>query len=132
MPGLIQSEIKGLLVRLILKAGKRQAIERKDTCIQCQQPVSACLCHVRKDPKPKGEVIRVTLDKKGRKGKMVTVASGFSLDLAELEGLATELKMLCGSGGTVKDGQIEIQGDHRDRLIVKLDNMGYRPKCIGG
>jgi translation initiation factor 1 len=80
--------------------------------------------------------LRVMRDAKGRKGKMVTVISGFVLSEADLEALAKTLKTLCGAGGTVKSelgGQvIEIQGDHGDKIAEKLKSLGYKVKFAGG
>ena len=70
--------------------------------------------------------IRISRESKGRKGKGVTLVSGLELDLAELKALAKKLKALCGSGGTVKDGIIEIQGDHRDQVKQELDKQFKR------
>jgi translation initiation factor 1 len=69
---------------------------------------------------------------KGRKGKGVTVITGVPLSTAELKELGKALKKLCGSGGTVKDGVIEIQGDHRDRLVEELTRRGWTVKRSGG
>jgi translation initiation factor 1 len=68
----------------------------------------------------------------GRKGKGVSVITGLPLNEAELEALATRLKSACGAGGAVKDGKIEIQGDHRDRLVAELQKLGYDAKRSGG
>ncbi|MCA9803853.1 MAG: stress response translation initiation inhibitor YciH [Cyanobacteria bacterium HKST-UBA02] len=76
--------------------------------------------------------VRVGLESKGRRGKKVTVISGLLLDAMELDRLATRLKQVCGSGGTVKDGSIEIQGDQRDRVMQELAGQGYKPKRSGG
>jgi translation initiation factor 1 len=62
----------------------------------------------------------------------VTVITGLALGEAELAALATRLKKRCGSGGTVKDGVIEIQGDHRDLLVAELTSLGMKPKRVGG
>jgi protein-tyrosine phosphatase len=77
-------------------------------------------------------VVRLGRETKGRRGKGVTTVSDVPLDEAGLLELATKLKVRCGSGGTVKDGVIEIQGDQRDRLAVVLEGMGYRVKRVGG
>jgi translation initiation factor 1 len=77
--------------------------------------------------------VRIARDRKGRNGKTVTVITGLPDDAAQLASLAQTLKRLCGSGGTAKPGgQVEIQGDHRDRLQAKLVAMGYRVKLVGG
>ncbi|MBP8019540.1 MAG: stress response translation initiation inhibitor YciH, partial [Hylemonella sp.] len=69
---------------------------------------------------------------KGRKGKGVTVVKGVPLDAAALTQLGKQLKASCGSGGTVKDGVIEVQGDHRDTVIAALQKQGYTVKRAGG
>ena len=68
----------------------------------------------------------------GRKGKGVTVIWELGLPEAQLQELATSLKQKCGTGGTVKDGRIEIQGDHRDRIVTELEKIGYKVKRAGG
>ncbi len=76
--------------------------------------------------------VRVGREIAGRAGKGVSVISGLSLPDSELEALAGRLKRLCGAGGAVKDGAIEIQGDHRDRLVAELQKLGYDAKRSGG
>ena len=68
----------------------------------------------------------------GRKGKGVTVVSELPLNEDALKELATQLKNKCGTGGTVKDGRIEIQGDHRDTIAQELEKLGYKVKRAGG
>jgi translation initiation factor 1 len=69
---------------------------------------------------------------KGRRGKTVTTISGVPLASDALRELAGELKRRCGSGGSAKDGVIEIQGDHRDTLVAELEDRGYTVKLAGG
>lgn len=76
--------------------------------------------------------VRVGRETSGRSGKGVSVISGLPLVGEELEALATRLKKLCGAGGAVKDSTIEIQGEHRDRLVAELVKMGYEAKRSGG
>ncbi|MEP7242456.1 MAG: stress response translation initiation inhibitor YciH [Gammaproteobacteria bacterium] len=76
--------------------------------------------------------VRVGREVAGRGGKGVSVISGLPLAEAELEALATKLKKSCGAGGAVRDGRIEIQGDHRDRLVAELVKLGYEAKRSGG
>jgi len=76
--------------------------------------------------------VRVGREVAGRGGKGVTVVSGLTLNAAQLEELATRLKRLCGAGGAVKDGRIEIQGEHRDRLVAELCRLGFEAKRAGG
>jgi len=85
---------------------------------------------------PAQQDLRIMRDKKGRKGKMVTVISGFVLTETDLKDLAKTLKNLCGAGGTIKIERetqlIEVQGDHRDRIAEKLAGLGYKVKFSGG
>jgi len=76
--------------------------------------------------------VRVGREVAGRGGKGVTVITGLPLAGDALEDLATRLKKLCGAGGAVKDGTVEIQGDHRDRLVAELQKLGYEAKRSGG
>ncbi len=82
---------------------------------------------------PKGDgIVRVGRETKGRKGKGMTVITGIPLHPDGLRDLAKKLKQKCGTGGTVKDGKIEIQGDQRDLLVAELQSMGYTVKRSGG
>ncbi len=82
---------------------------------------------------PKQNVtVRVGRETKGRRGKGVTTISDLPLNENGLAELATKLKQRLGTGGTVKDKRIEIQGDHRDRIVAELEGMGYRVKRAGG
>jgi translation initiation factor 1 len=87
----------------------------------------------RKDPRPPAPArVRVGREVAGRAGKGVSVISGLPLAAPELEALAGRLKRLCGAGGAVRDGVIEIQGEHRDRLVAELGKLGYDAKRSGG
>ena len=77
-------------------------------------------------------MVRVSRETKGRKGKGVTLVTGVPLDGSELAGLAKQLKSRCGAGGTVKNGIIEIQGDHRDKVVAELQGRGWVVKKAGG
>lgn len=83
-----------------------------------------------RDTAPSSQTIRVELDRKSRGGKSVTLLSGFELTPATLQSLAKQLKSRCGSGGTVKDRTIEIQGDHRDTVAAELAKLGYKIRRI--
>lgn len=114
------------------------------TCPSCGRAVDACRCP--KDPAAKRAaaaqavaavaskdgVVRVGRQTQGRAGKGVSVITGLPLLGADLDKLAKELKQRCGSGGTVRDGTIEIQGDHRDTLFAELTKRGYTVKRSGG
>ncbi len=77
-------------------------------------------------------IVRIGRETKGRKGKGVSLITGLNLDPKELKALAKKLKQKCGSGGSVKNGVIEIQGDHRQQLMKELLNMGLKVKLAGG
>ena len=83
-------------------------------------------------PARSGPGVRVGREVAGRAGKGVSVISGLPLAAADLEALATRLKKLCGAGGAVREGVIEIQGEHRDRLVEELRKLGYDAKRSGG
>ncbi len=109
-----------------------------EMCPDCRQPVDKCTCPRKKtavaptSSPPKDGIVRVGRETKGRKGKGVTIITGLPLNEARLTQLATELKRKCGSGGTVRDGVIEIQGDHRDIVVAELQKQGYTVKRVGG
>jgi translation initiation factor 1 len=101
-------------------------------CPGCRQPASACLCkQAQTQPKTDG-VARVSRSTKGRGGKTVTLVTGLALDELTLVQLGKQLKAACGSGGTVKDGVIEVQGDHCDQVLQALAKQGYSAKRAGG
>jgi len=100
-------------------------------CPECRRPVTACTCKANAAPKGDG-VVRVSRQTKGRGGKSVTVVKGLALDAAALALLGKQLRTACGSGGTVKDGVIEIQGDHCELVMDALSKQGHRPKRAGG
>jgi translation initiation factor 1 len=101
------------------------------TCPGCGQPVKQCCCQEDSRP-PVDGVMRVSRQTKGRKGSGVCLITGVVLPGAELKKLAKHLKKKCGAGGAVKNGVIEIQGDHRQTLIDALRALGYKAKLAGG
>ena len=106
--------------------------EHGRVCARCNQPIARCRCS--KNPRAaRGDGnVRVRREVKGRRGKAVTLISGLPLTAEELRGLASELKRCCATGGSVKQGEIVIQGDHRDRLVGELEQRGYAVKRAGG
>ncbi len=106
---------------------------RINICPTCGQAYKYCRCDQPDTPVKKSDgIVRVMRDRKQRGGKTVTVISGVQGDDATISALAQQLKKLCGSGGTVKDGNIEIQGDHCDKVMTKLTALGYKVKRAGG
>ena len=101
-------------------------------CPACEKPKNQCTCGKQRKTAGGDGIVRVGLQTKGRKGKGVTVITGLLLDHAEMREIARRWKQLCGSGGTVKDGVIEIQGDHRDLLVEELRKMDQQVKRVGG
>lgn len=102
-------------------------------CPKCKKPITGCACRKSAAPPASGDgVVRVGRETKGRKGKGMTLITGVPLPTNELKKLAKELKQKCGTGGTLKDGVIEIQGDHRDALVEILKARGWTVKRSGG
>jgi len=104
-----------------------------ERCPNCLRPAAQCVCKKGTPGKTSADgIVRVSRETQGRKGKGVSVISGLGLAAAEMQALATELKKKCGSGGAVEGGKIEIQGDHRDRLVEELTKRGWKAKRVGG
>ncbi|OAI52916.1 translation initiation factor SUI1 [Planctomycetaceae bacterium SCGC AG-212-F19] len=108
-------------------------------CAKCDKPHAQCTCSKNpvarsKSPvRPAGAgIVRVGRETKGRRGKGVTTIAGLPLDPDGFRDLAAKLKNRCGSGGTVKEDRIEIQGDHRDTVVAELEKLGYKVKRTGG
>jgi translation initiation factor 1 len=119
---LIEREIMNLTARLI-GGGERQEPSADEAATE---PFPS-----KPTPAKKTALVRIGRETKGRRGKGVTVVSDVPLDDTGLHELAAKLKQRCGTGGTVKDGRIEIQGDQRDRLTTELEKLGYRVKHAG-
>ena len=104
-------------------------------CRQCLRSVAACVCGKDAPPasaQPGHGTVRLARATKGRKGAGVTLITGVPLAGAELDALASRLKTLCGAGGTVRNGVIEIQTDQRARLQAELEKLGWHVKIAGG
>jgi translation initiation factor 1 len=100
-------------------------------CPRCGKRLDRCSCQRSTSPGARrDDIVRLHRDKKGRGGKTVTIITG--LPVAQLDALARDLKRLCGSGGTVRGDTLEIQGDHRDRLLPALQARGFTVKIAGG
>jgi len=101
-------------------------------CPGCRQPLTTCICRTCQSRPATDGMVRVSRETKGRAGKGVTLVKGLTLDDASLQALGKQLKTACGSGGTVKDGVIEVQGDHCARVIELLQAKGLTVKRAGG
>jgi translation initiation factor 1 len=107
------------MTRVVYSTGKGRI------CPGCGHPADNCRCSG-KEAAPSGDgIVRVHRETKGRKGKTVTVITGLPLHGDALKQLASRLKRRCGSGGTSREGAIEIQGDHVEPLLVELGGLGY-------
>jgi translation initiation factor 1 len=93
--------------------------------------MTSCTCEREAPPRGDG-IVRVGRETKGRKGAGVTVVTGLLLGASELAEMASRLKKKCASGGTAREGVIEIQGDHRDKVVTELTAAGYKVKRVGG
>lgn len=100
-------------------------------CPDCSKPVDACICKQTLIPEGDG-IARVRRESKGRGGKTVTTITGVPLPFDDLKELARTLKQRCGTGGALKDGIIEIQGDHVELLLAELLKQGFKAKKSGG
>ena len=120
--GLIEQEVMGLVARIL---GGSQRQESKPTEAA---PVSPPV----KESARKPVTLKVGRETAGRRGKGVTTVFDLPLDEEAVRELAALLKQRCGTGGTVKDGRIEIQGDQRQLIVAELEKLGYRVKRVGG
>ncbi|HEY1725623.1 MAG TPA: translation initiation factor Sui1 [Steroidobacteraceae bacterium] len=103
-------------------------------CPGCRRPIAQCVCKTAAAAAARAQAgaVRVNRQTQGRAGKAVTVITGLPLAAAALSALASELKRHCGSGGTVRDGAIELQGEHRDAVLAELLRRGFSAKRSGG
>ena len=101
----------------------------QETCPVCDNSIEACTCSKGSSSALNSQTILIKREKKGRRGKTVTTIRGLKTDP---EGMKKTLQQLCGSGGTYKNGIIEIQGDHREKIQTYLQKEGYEAKLAGG
>ncbi len=113
-------------------SGLVYSTEHGKMCQNCAKPLAQCSCGQKKVQAKGDGIVRVLRETKGRKGSGVTLITGLPLADPELTALAKQLKQRCGSGGTVKNGIIEVQGDHRDVILTELLRLGYPAKKAGG
>jgi translation initiation factor 1 len=121
--GVIEQEVMGLVAR-ILGGGQRPESQPTEAAAPASPPV--------KEPTKKPVTLKVGRETAGRRGKGVTTVFDLPLDDDGVRELAALLKQRCGTGGTVKDGRIEIQGDQRERIVAELEKLGYKVKRVGG
>ena len=114
------------------RSGLVYSTEFGKMCPGCQKPAAECACQKRQSSPSGDGIVRLMRETKGRKGKGVTLITGVPLAGVELKALAKSLKQRCGTGGSIKDGVIEIQGDHREVLEKELGRLGYQVKRAGG
>ncbi|MGI9135156.1 MAG: stress response translation initiation inhibitor YciH [Rhodoferax sp.] len=101
-------------------------------CPQCRKVLAECSCRAAPPRAPVAGGVRVSRESKGRGGKVVTLVRGLALDDGALGALGKQLRAVCGSGGTVKDGVVEVQGDHCQRVLDWLLAQGHLAKRAGG
>jgi translation initiation factor 1 len=122
----VQRYYRGMTARIVYSTGVGSL------CPNCRRPVRECVCPKGAPGAAKPAAVRVGREIKGRAGKGVTTVTGLPMSLSDIESLATKLKKRCGSGGTVREGVIEIQGDHRDVIVAELIRLGWPAKKSGG
>jgi translation initiation factor 1 len=101
-------------------------------CPGCRRPAALCNCRRDDSPPPPSGAVRISRESGGRAGKTVTVIKGLALPAPALVELARQFKATCGTGGTVKDGAIELQGDHCEAVAAALRKQGRQVKRAGG
>lgn len=109
--------------------------EKGDLCPECREAQAQCVCAELADQQRMSSldgIVRIRRETSGRKGKGVTTISGVAQPESELKALLKRLKKSCGTGGSLSEGVIEIQGDHRDKIKAMLEKEGYQVKLAGG
>ena len=110
------------------KASLVYSSESGRVCPECEQPLDACSCNLSANPKDGLKTVRVFLTSKGRKGKSVTMIKGLRMNPSELKAYAGKLKKKTGTGGSLKDGVVEIQGHYREKVAEILTRDGWKIK----
>ena len=110
------------------KASLVYSSESGSVCPECEQPLGACSCNPSANPKDGLKRVRVSLSSIGRKGKSVTLIKGLRMNPSELKAYAGKLKKKTGTGGSLKDGVFEIQGDYREKVAEILTSDGWKIK----
>jgi protein-tyrosine phosphatase len=122
--GLIEREVMGLVARLLGGGARPETPAPEAPPVPAGKPLT--------ETAGKPMTAKVGRETAGRRGKGVTTVFDLPLDESGLRELAGTLKQRCGTGGTVKDGRIEIQGDQRERIVAELEKLGYKVKRVGG
>lgn len=107
-------------------------LERPVTCAVCEKTLEECVCPRDGDGEvlpPADQKAIVRLEKR-KKGKVVTTISGLDPQASDLKAILKKLKSVCGSGGTISDNTIEVQGDHREKVAVELRKLGYATQTV--
>src|SRR3990167_8253689 len=121
-----------MMKRNLSSSGLVYSTDAGRMCPDCRQPMAGCIGrHLQAAPKSAG-VVRVFRESKGRGGKTVTLVKGLALDALAMAQLGKQLSAACGSGGTVKDGVIEVQGDHCEVVLQAMQKQGFGAKRAGG
>ena len=110
------------------KASLVYSSESGRVCPECEKPLDACSCNPSANPKDGLKTVRVSLTSKGRKGKSVTLIKGLRMNPSELKAYAGKLKKKTGTGGSLKDGWVQIQGDYREKVSEILTRDGWKIK----
>jgi translation initiation factor 1 len=118
------------IMKIAISAGTVYSTEQGRICPDCTRPVAVCSCRWQGTSRTLDGIVRVGRENKGRKGKGVTIVTGLPLEQEKLRDLAKQLKQQCSSGGTVKDGVIEIQGDHWDTIVQELKKRGDTVRAV--
>ncbi|MEO5377426.1 MAG: translation initiation factor Sui1 [Magnetococcus sp. DMHC-6] len=116
----------------MLKDKYLYSTEHGRLCSTCQHLLTDCICGQKRLVSSTDGVVRIRKESKGRQGKEVTLIQGVTLDPISLRQLGKNLKLMCGSGGTIKEGIIELQGDHVERVMAFLLKQGFVVKRSGG
>ena len=101
-------------------------------CPACRHPLAQCICRAAPQPPAGDGIVRVSRETKGRGGKSVTLVRGLPLPADELAALGKQLRHACGAGGTAKEGVLEVQGDHVERVMALLQQQGWKVERAGG
>lgn len=116
-----------------MSSNRVYSTEQGEICPQCNNPTTNCNCKQKKLALDSSDgIIRIRRETKGRKGAGVTIIDGLVMENDELKQLVKKIKKTCSSGGAIKDGSVEVQGEHREKVKALLEKQGYTVKLAGG